>query len=64
MCEECYNDPNWIFWRDLPMNEEIRKNLTVQPPKMWYPSFLAAAQAWGTQITEGLNENIPETTIL
>lgn len=36
------------------MNEEIRKNLTVQPPKIWYPSFLAAAQAWGTHITEGL----------
>lgn len=51
-CPECYNDPNWKYWRDLPMNEEIRKKLTVQPPKQYYLSFSAALQAWGQDITE------------
>jgi hypothetical protein len=51
-CSECYNDPNWVFWRDLPLNPEIKKKLTVQPPRMYYPSIHAALQAWGQDITE------------
>lgn len=45
-CEECYNDPNWVFWKDLPMNEEIKKKLSIQPPKQFYPSFDEAYFAW------------------
>jgi hypothetical protein len=56
-CPECNVHPGYINWRELPMNEEIRKNLTIQPPKRFYPSFTAAAEAWGTHITEGLTND-------
>lgn len=57
-CPECYNDPEWQYWKDQPMNEEIRKRLDpVQQPKQFYPSFMAAAKEWGNHITEGLNND-------
>jgi hypothetical protein len=51
-CPECYNDPNWKFWRDTPMNPEIKKKLTVLPPKQYYLSLDDALKAWGQEITD------------
>lgn len=56
-CPECYDNPDFVCWKDQPMNEVIRERLGILPVKIFYPSFMAAAKEWGTQITEGLNED-------
>jgi hypothetical protein len=54
-CEECLQGPHFN-WRELPMNEEIRKRLVTQPPVVYHLTFMDAAKAWGPQITEGLTD--------
>lgn len=34
------------------MNEVIRKDLTIQPPRGYFPSLSAALAVWGNDITE------------
>lgn len=53
-CNQCKNDPEFVPWYEAPMNEEIRKRLTIQPPVVFYLSFRDAAAAWGPYITDGL----------
>lgn len=52
-CPECLPGPHFN-WRELPMNEEIRKCLVIQPPVVYYHTFRQAADAWGLCITDGL----------
>lgn len=51
-CKECYNN-EVKFWRDQPMNEEIRKNLTWQHhANQYYYTLDDAMAVWGTQIED------------
>ena len=51
-CPECNPDPP-KFWRDQPMNEEIRKDLTFQRhANIYYYTLDEAMTIWGTQIEE------------
>lgn len=51
-CPECYNN-EIKFWRDQPMNEEIRKILTFQRhASVYYYTLDEAMTIWGTQIEE------------
>jgi hypothetical protein len=57
VCSECYPNPP-KFWRDAPMNEEIRKNLTWQRQAIVYYFTLDDALAvWGQQIEEKYHAN-------
>lgn len=51
-CPECYpNQPR--FWRDQPMNEEIRKVLTwTKHANQYYYTLDDAMTIWGTQIED------------
>lgn len=51
-CPECYK-PSVKFWRDQPMNEEIRKHLTYQNhANQYYHTLDEAMAVWGTQIED------------
>lgn len=51
-CPECYNN-EVKFWRDQPMNEEIRKVLTwSNHANLYYYTLDDAMAVWGTQIGE------------
>lgn len=51
-CPECYPNPP-PFWRDQPLNEEIRKNLTwKRQANMFYFTLDEAMSIWGTQIDD------------
>lgn len=46
-CPECYGN-EIKFWRDQPMNEEIRKHLTFQRyANVYYYTLDDALDAWG-----------------
>lgn len=51
-CPECYpNQPK--FWRDAPMNEEVRKNLTWQQhANLYYFTLDDALDAWGANFNK------------
>lgn len=52
ICPECYNN-EIKYWRDQPMNEEIRKELTFQRhANIYYYTLDEAMTIWGTQIEE------------
>jgi hypothetical protein len=52
VCLECYPNPP-RFWRDGPMNEEIRNNLTWQRhANLYYFTLDEALTVWGEQIEE------------
>lgn len=56
-CPECYGE-EVRFWRDAPMNEEIRKIVTYQKhANQYYYTLDEAMAVWGTQIEE--NDNVP-----
>jgi hypothetical protein len=55
-CSECY-DNEIKFWREQPMNEEIRKHVTYQRhANLYYHSLDDAMGVWGTQIEGNENE--------
>lgn len=51
-CPECF-DNETLFWRDTPVNEEIRKHLTYQRhANIYHHTLDDAMSVWGTQIEE------------
>lgn len=60
ICEQCNPNPPLPWW-DQPMNPTIKARVVIQPPKQFYPSFMAAAEAWGPCITEGLYNVAPSS---
>ena len=51
-CSECYPNPP-RFWRDAPMNEEIRKHLTWNPNAIVYHYTLdQSLDEWGENLNK------------
>jgi len=55
MCPECYNN-EIKFWRNQPMNEEIRKVLTYsRHANQYYLTLNDALEVWGN--TDGTSDS-------
>lgn len=56
-CTECYPNPP-RFWRDAPMNEEIRKDLTYnKQANVYHFTLEQALDEWGENFNKEDYEN-------
>lgn len=57
VCPICGVEDPPYWWETDDLNPTIREAIRANPPislRVFYPSFMAAAEAWGPHITEGL----------
>lgn len=61
VCPLCGMEEQLPWWETFEMNPVIREKIreSRKPQvRVFYPSFMAAAEAWGPHITEGLDSDV------
>ena len=64
-CPECYDMTKLVLWRDLPMNEEIRKKLDgcQRHANIYHLTLDDALRAWGEHPEDTHNVQDPESMV-